>query len=136
MKRAEGSELRSFLGAFGPEIALISLRLRSLVLEEAPASTEFVGDAEDAMEMSYGFTDRRADAFCRIAVHSGWVNLDFPHGSRLPDPGGWLEGTGTGMRHLRMTSLDDLRRPFVGTFLRAAIRAALRSVQASKKEGA
>jgi hypothetical protein len=136
VKRAEPSELRAFLGAFSPEIALISLRLRSLVLEDAPLSTEFVDDAAGAVGMSYGFTDRAADAFCRIAVHSRWVNLEFPHGSQLPDPGGRLEGSGLGMRHLRMTGLDDLRRPFVGSFLRAAIRAAPRSAEAKKKEGA
>ncbi len=127
MKRADGSELRRFLGAFSPEIARISLRLRTLVLAEAPVSNEFVGGAGDSVEMSYGFTDRPGDAFCRIAVHGGWVNLEFQHGSEMPDPGHRLEGTGRSTRRLRMTSLEDLRQPFVGSLLRAAIRAAPRS---------
>ena len=124
MKRAGGSELRAFLGAFSPEIAQIAPRLRSLVLEEAPGSNEFIYDASNAVAMSYGLTERPSDAFCHIAVYSGWVNLGFHRGSRLPDPDGLLEGTGRWIRHLRMASLDDLRRPFVGRFLRAAIKAA------------
>ncbi len=124
MKRAAGSELRAFLGAFSPEIAQIALRLRSLVLEEAPVSNEFIDDADNAPAMSYGLTDRPGDAFCHIAVYSGWVHLGFHRGSQLPDPEGLLEGTERGIRHLRMASLDDLRRPFVGRFLRAAIKAA------------
>jgi hypothetical protein len=126
VRRAAGSDLRAFLGAFSPEIARISLRLRSLVLEEAPVSNEFIDAADNAVAISYGLTDRPSDAFCQITVHSGWVELGFHRGSQLPDPDGLLEGTGRGIRHLRMASLDDLRRPFVGRFLRAAIKAAAR----------
>jgi hypothetical protein len=126
VKRAAGSELHAFLGAFSPEIARIALRLRSLVLEEAPVSNEFIYDPDNTIAMSYGFTDRPNDAFCHIAVYSEWVNLGFQRGSQLPDPDGLLDGTGRWIRHLRMASLDDLRRPFVGRFLRAAIEAAPR----------
>jgi hypothetical protein len=126
VKRAEGSELRAFLGAFSPEIARIALRLRSFVLEQAPVSNEFIDAADNAVKISYGLTDRPSDAFCQITVHGGWVELGFHRGSLLPDPDGLLEGTGRGMRHLRMAGLDDLRRPFVGPFLRAAIKAAAR----------
>lgn len=136
MKRAAGSELRAFLGAFSPEIARIALRTRSFVLEQAPVSNEFVYDAYNAVAMGYGFTDRPGDAFCHVAVYSGWVNLGFNDGSAIPDPERLLEGEGRRIRHIRIESLDDLRQPFVGRFLRAAIRAARRPEAASGKRHA
>ena len=77
MKRASGSELRAFLGAFSPEIARIALRLRRLVLDDAPGASEFIDDADGVVAMAYGLTEQPADAFCQIAVRAGWVELGF-----------------------------------------------------------
>ena len=124
MKRAAGSELRAFLGAFSPEIAQIALRLRTIVLGEAKGASEFIDDADGDVAMAYALTENPADAFCRIAVHGDRVDLEFGLGSQLPDPGRRLAERGKGVRRLHMASLDDLREPFVGRFLRAAMKAA------------
>jgi hypothetical protein len=124
VKRAAGSELHAFLGAFSPEIAQIALRLRTIVLGEAKGASEFSDDADGDVAMAYALTENPADAFCRLAVHGDRVDLEFGLGSQLPDPERRLAGKGKRIRHLRMASLDDLRQPFVGRFLRAAIKAA------------
>ena len=136
MSRAAGPDLRAFLGAFSPEIARIALRTRSLVLELAPSANEFIYDAYSAVAMGYGFTDRPGDGYCHVAVYSAWVNLGFQNGVDLPDPGGLLEGKGRRIRHIRIASLDDLHRPFVGQFLRAAMQSARRPENTTGKRPA
>jgi len=126
VKRAAGAELKRFLGSYSPEIAKIALRLRAAVLAEAPVAHELLDGASDSAEMGYAFTERRADSFCHIALRAHWVNLGFENGSQIPDPGGLLQGSGSGARHIRIATLDDLHQPHVGRFLRAAIRAAVR----------
>ncbi len=123
-RRPPGAELKRFLGAFGPEVAKIALRVRAFVIGQAPLADELVYDAYDAVAIGYSFTGRPRDAFCHIAVYRRWVNLGFNRGSEIPDPQGLLEGTGRWVRHIRIESLDDLHDPRVGRFLRAAIQAA------------
>jgi hypothetical protein len=111
MLRAPVAELKKFLGSSSPEVAKVALRVRAFVLTEAPLANEFVYEADDSVEMGFGFTKRPADAFCRIAVRDRWVDLGF-------------EGSGSPVRHIRIADLDDLRKPQVGRFLRAAMKAA------------
>jgi hypothetical protein len=124
MLRARVAELKKFLGSSSPEVAKVALRVRAFVLMEAPLANEFVYETGNAVEMGYGFTKRPADAFCRIAVRDRWVDLGFDRGSLLADPAGVLEGSGSRVRHVRIENLDDLRKPQVGRFLRAAMKAA------------
>lgn len=120
--RPPAAELKKFLGAFSPEIAKVALRVRAFVLGEAPLAHELIYDAYNAVAMGYSFTQRPSDCFCHIAVYAGWVNLGFNDGARIPDPSGLLQGSGRRIRHLRIASLDDLRAPHVGRFLRAAMK--------------
>ena len=136
MIRADGSQLRAFLGAFSPEIAQIALRLRAIVLDQAKGASEFIADAGGDVAMAYALTENAADAFCRLAIHGDRVDLEFVLGSQLPDPERRLKGKGTGSRRVSMASLDDLREPSVGRFLRAAIQAAEQSKEQTGKRSA
>lgn len=136
MRRAEGSELRTFLGAFSPEIARVALRVRAFVLEEAPMANEFIDAGDDVVAMSYALTDRAADAFCNVEVFVDRVQLGFQRGRELADAEKRLKGFGRAMRHLKIESLDDLREPSVGRLLRAAIKAAPRSESDTGKRSA
>ncbi len=124
MLRASGAKLKRFLGSSSPEVAKVALRVRAFVLTEVPLANEFVHESGNALEMVYGLTQRPDDAFCHIAVRERWVDLGFNRGSMLADPAGVLEGSGSQVRHLRIEDLDDLRKPQVGRFLRAAMKAA------------
>ena len=94
--------------------------MRRLVLEEAPASTELIYDAYNAVATGYSFTGRPSDAFVHIAVYAHWVNLGFNWGVDLPDPEGVLEGSGRRIRHIRISKPADLERPIVRRLVRAA----------------
>jgi hypothetical protein len=119
--RSPCPELLQFLKAYDPAVGELALAVRRLVLEEAPAASEIVYDAYNAVALGFTLTGRFREAFCHVAVYTAHVNLGFNHGAYLPDPDGLLEGTGKHIRHLRLTRLEDLRRPHLRRFLRAAL---------------
>jgi hypothetical protein len=58
--------------------------------------------------------------FCYIAPLKNGVNLGFYRGARLPDPEGLLEGTGKGLRHVKIRAAADLRPATLKKLVRAA----------------
>jgi hypothetical protein len=40
----------------------------------------------------------------------------------LPDPAGLLEGTGKSLRHVKVRTMEDLRRPELKNLILAAVR--------------
>lgn len=59
---------------------------------------------------------------CYLADHRAHVNLGFHQGAHLRDPRGLLDGTGTGtgLRHVKLRSPADARRPAVAALVREA----------------
>jgi hypothetical protein len=57
-----------------------------------------------------------------VMAFTAHANLQFFRGAELPDPDGLLEGSGTGMRHVRLLHTKDLKRPAVKALVRAAWR--------------
>ena len=94
------------------------------MLEEAPEATELVHDVKYAIALNYTFTRSVKQAFCGIAIYRHHLNLGFYRGAELTDPKKLLQGDGKLHRHLRFANHDDLDRPYVRPFLRAAIRKA------------
>jgi len=71
---------------------------------------------------SYGVGPRKmTDHYAYIAVLSAHVNLGLYHGAVLADPTGLLEGTGKGLRHVKLDSVAAARSPAVKALLREAI---------------
>ena len=57
-----------------------------------------------------------------LMAHKAHVNLQFYRGAELADPDGLLEGTGKGMRHVKVRHARDLANPALKSLLRAAVR--------------
>jgi hypothetical protein len=119
-----------FLTPYGPDITALALAVRNLVMEEAAGAAELIYDAYNAVASGYSFTGRPSDACIHIAVYAKWVNLGLNHGADLPDPQGILRGSGRQIRHIRIASAADLKRPFVRKFVKAAVKHAVRSEMA------
>jgi len=69
----------------------------------------------------YGVGPKKmSEHFCYIAPFKKHVNLGFMYGADLPDPEGLLEGVGKPMRHIKIRSLDDLKKPAVKKLVEAA----------------
>ena len=114
------SALREFLKPFDPRVRALALALRAVVLDELAPCHENIYDAYNAVAIGYGTSDRLKDGIVHIAVYTKHVNLGFNEGAVLSDPDGVLVGNGNQIRHLTVKSPDDLERPEIRAFLRAA----------------
>jgi hypothetical protein len=112
--------LVGFLRPYDRAIRSLALRLREVVLRDLAPCHENIYDAYSAVAIGYGPTDRVKDGIVHIAVYSKHVNLGFNKGATLADHAGLLKGTGTSVRHITLKSTDDLDRPDIRAFLRAA----------------
>lgn len=118
------SKLLEFLAGRDNHVVELALKLREIVLDEAPTATELVHDVKYAIALNYTFTRSVKQAFCGIAIYRHHVNLGFWRGAELPDPRKLLQGDGKLHRHLRVANYEDLERPYLRPFLQAAIRIA------------
>ncbi len=107
--RITGEPLRPVLAA-----------LRDVVLGVHPGACEVVRMGDRAA--TYGVGPRKMlDGYAYLMPHRDWVNLGFYQGAALPDPDGLLDGAGAKMRHVKVRTLAEARRPA----LRALVAAAL-----------
>jgi hypothetical protein len=118
------------LGPIAEPLASIAKALRALILEVDPDTTEQPRPGDRAL--SYGVGPRKMiDGYAYVMPLARHVNLGFYEGAHLPDPGGLLEGTGKGLRHVKLRSLADVDRPE----LRGLIEAALARRKAQQRSG-
>jgi len=112
--------LTDFLKPYDRAVRELALALRDVVLSELAPCHENIYDAYNAVAVGYGTSDRLKDGIAHIAVYARHVNLGFNEGAILPDPDGLLIGKGSQVRHLTVRTPDDLGRPEIRAFLRAA----------------
>ena len=66
----------------------------------------------------YGVGPKKmSEHFCYISAAKDHVNLGFNYGAELDDPEGLLGGTGKLLRHTRLTSPVDVKRPALRALL-------------------
>ena len=123
--RPPDPEYVKLLLPYGELIQKLVLAARKLILEEAPAASEFVYEVYTIAD-HFTFTERPSDAFVFTTTHANWVNLGFNFGAVLPDPEGLLRGEGKLIRHVRIAQATDLDAPGVRELVRAAIAEAER----------
>jgi hypothetical protein len=121
MPRPPDRKLIAYLAPYDPHVSNLALALRNIVLEEAPEAIESLVNGY-AVAIGFSFTGKPLkDGFCHVVTYADHVNLGFNRGAQLADPDGVLEGSGKSIRHIRIRNHDDLDRPLVRRFLRAAI---------------
>ncbi len=91
----------------------VARALRALILETGSGLQE---------KMMYSVPWYRGNAYvCAIAAHTDHTNLEFYRGASLRDPAGLLEGTGKNLRHVKLSTVDDVRRASLRALLREAL---------------
>jgi hypothetical protein len=127
---APPEQLLELLAARRPLMAPIVLALREMVASEAPDAIESVHSLYAVVDL---FTFARpSDAFIHIVAYEKHVNLGFNQGATLPDPHELIAGTGKKIRHIRIVTTEDLKRP-LRLYIRAAIKQAIRPPAAPTK---
>ena len=72
--------------------------------------------------VSFGVGPKKmSEHHCYIAVYASHINLGFYHGASLDDPSGMLEGSGKGLRHIKLASLAAAKNPLIVDVVREAI---------------
>lgn len=108
------------LGTIDPALRAVALALRELIISVDPDTHETPRPGDRVL--SYGVGPRKMiDGYAYIAPQRDYVNLGFYRGATLPDPDGLLEGTGKGLRHVKVRALAEVARPGLRALVAAAV---------------
>ena len=104
---------------YPPEVQEIAWELRNLIYEVLPQTVEVVWKQQRIAGYGTG-PKKMSEHFSYIGPMKKHVNLGFYYGSELPDPDGLMEGTGKLLRHVKIRSLDEARKPAIRALLEVA----------------
>lgn len=111
----------TFLKGYSPQVREIAVKARETIFSVLPNATEKVYPGWKVIQ--YGTDAGMKNVFAAISPLRERVNLGLANGAELPDPEGLLEGTGKGIRHVKLTSADAAATPAVRALLEGAVHA-------------
>ena len=94
--------------------------LCTLIREQAGSCVEIAWPKQRILSFGMG-PKKMSQHYCYIAVYATHINLGFYHGASLADPDGLLEGTGKGLRHVKVSSAIAAGDPALVKLVRAAV---------------
>ena len=116
-------QLDAFLSRYTAEVRALGEAVLAKMRERLPGAVQLVYDNYNALVVGFGPSERASEAAMSIAFYPKWVRLFFLSGADLPDPRGLLEGSGKGVRSIKLESADDLDKPAVRALMKAALKA-------------
>ena len=119
-KPSPASQLDGFIAKFTPEIGAMARSVLDRMRELLPGAIEMVYDNYNALVIGFGQEERPSDAVFSVVVYPDHVSVCFIWGAKLPDPQKRLKGGGKQVRHIRLTSADDLDIPGVRDLIAVA----------------
>jgi len=117
-------ELDAIIDGRGPAMAALTRAVLAKLRPRFPGAVEMVYDKANALAIGFCPNERASDAINAIATYTKWINLYFFEGDALPDPERLLQGTGSMVRNIRITSAADLDRPAVKALMAEALKRA------------
>jgi hypothetical protein len=111
----------TFLKGYPPPVREIAVKARETILSVMPNATEKVYPGWKVIQ--YGTDAGMKNVFAAISPLRERVNLGLANGAELSDPEGLLEGTGKGIRHVKLTSPEAATTPAVRALLEGAVHA-------------
>ena len=118
-KAAQGT-FEELLEGVEPDLAAIARRLRAMIREVDAGTVETVRLGDNAATYGVG-PKKMTDGYAYIMPMRGYINLGFYQGAALADPERLLEGTGKGLRHVKVRSLAEADRAPVRALVVAAL---------------
>jgi hypothetical protein len=107
-------DIKGYLTDLNPQTAELVTKTRVLVLDTVP-------EAVERYKWNHPWYELEGPV-CYIMAYSNHVNLGFPRGAELMSEFEFLEGTGKGMRHVKIRSVDDLNKAKFAEVIEAAVR--------------
>ncbi len=114
MKVKSGSSVDDFIRALDRERKPIAVRLRAIINQAAPK-------AEESIKWGSPWWTQNG-YLCCVYTAGDHVNFGLSRGAELTDKDGLLEGTGKGMRHVKIRSLDEIHKKALTTLIRQAVK--------------
>ena len=118
-KAAQGT-FDELLAGVAPSLAAIARRLRAIIRAVDASTVETVRLGDNAATYGVG-PKKMTDGYAYIMPMRGYINLGFYQGAVLADPARLLEGTGKGLRHVKIRSLAEANRPPVRALVATAL---------------
>ena len=118
MPTIEGKEGREWIDAYvakAGKLKDVAKAVRALVKRTVAGCEEYVNPWKIP---SFDWNG----PLCLFMVGKRHVTFGFVRGARLPDPEKLLEGTGRSMRHVKMRSVADVKRPGVKRLIVEAVK--------------
>lgn len=114
-------EFDEILSQFDGPVQEIATATKKLIYDVMPKTVEVAWLQQKIIGYGTG-PKKMTEHFCWIQPNKKHVNLGFNYGAELADKDNLLEGTGKLFRHIKMKSLDDVKRPGVRKLLEIASR--------------
>jgi hypothetical protein len=116
-------QLAGFIAKFSPQIAKDARAALARLRKLMPASAvQLVYDNYNGLVIGFGPNERASDAIVSLLVTADHLTLCFINdGPSLPDPGRLLKGSGSRVRHVRLSSPVDLGTAPFKALVKAAI---------------
>jgi hypothetical protein len=111
-----------FLGRYLPDIAAQVQTARRRLAKLFPRGYELVYDNYNALGFGFSPTARASGVVISVVAYPRWVTLFFLKGATLADPKGLLQGKGSTVRSIRLTTPEVLSSRAVATLLKEALR--------------
>ena len=108
----------------GQQMAKLTKAVLAKLRPRFPGAVELVYDKANSLVIGFCPNERASDVINSIATYTKWINLYFFEGDALPDPEGLLQGTGSMVRSIKVTSAADLDRPAVKALMTEALKRA------------
>jgi hypothetical protein len=95
---------------------------RGMVLAEIGPCYELISPIKTIIALIYSSTEKpMKDQICSLIVYRQHVNLMFTRGVDMDDPRRLLEGSGKAIRHVKLRTTGDLKKPGLGALIAQAI---------------
>jgi hypothetical protein len=107
------------LGQFDYEVQELARAAKGLISEVYPDVVEVPWVKQKIIGYGVG-PKKMSEHFCYLALFKSRINLGFYYGAELPDPDGLLEGTGKLLRHVKISSLEQLKNPSLQEILKVS----------------
>jgi hypothetical protein len=120
------------IAGVSPQARELALQARALIQAVYPAVVEVPWPKQRVIGYGVG-PKKMSEHFCYISVSRNHINVGFMYGAELPDPETLLDGSGKLLRHVRITSPEELERPALRELLEVASKHRMPDSPSSRK---
>ena len=114
MKAKSGSTVDDFIRQLDPQRKQVVVELRTLINKAAPQAEETIAWGSPWWKLN-GW-------LCAVYLAGDHINFGLSRGAELDDPDGLLEGTGKGMRHVKLYDVSDIKKTKFSALIKQAVK--------------